>query len=340
MKLGEEWIYRLRGSSPSERVRILDIEKRKQTVRVDVEFLDGERAGVRDNVPGNRLYGPWSAVAHFDERMDNWERLGRTQIDETEESAVGDVFDLLIPEPVAAYYDSCVRNGATVRDRMVLERLMRRPLGDITDHVEWFEHDGLLELSAVGTVLIAEYVCAANPVPVLERVMTEEAEVRERCKRGQEYDAIDGSGKRTSTPEWEYEWYRRRHRPVHELLRAWCGHKSVTFVERLTAAESEVRRLDILVAKLVDSLRTHDKFAAEISEREHDQERIRPETVRPIVDRPRPHGRSQCARFRCVEGDGGSAAMCRLSTGARWPSSAHRLFIDNEPDSAITGENH
>jgi hypothetical protein len=38
MELGDEWIYRLRVSSPSERVRILDIEQRKQTVRVDVEF--------------------------------------------------------------------------------------------------------------------------------------------------------------------------------------------------------------------------------------------------------------------------------------------------------------
>jgi hypothetical protein len=237
-------------------------------------------------VPGSRLYGPWSGVAKFNERMTNWKRLGHSEIDETEESAVGDIFDLLVPESVAAYYDSCVRNGATVRDRGVLERLMQRPLSDVTDHVEWFEDDDVLELSADGTLLIAEYVCAANPEPVLKRIMTKEAEVREQCKRGQEYDALDGSGKRTSTPEWEYEWYRRHHRPVHELLRAWCGHRSVTFVERLTAAEREVRRLDILVAKLVDSLKPHDKFAAEIWEREHDQERIRPETVRPIVDRP------------------------------------------------------
>lgn len=286
MELGDQWIYRLRVFSPSERVRILDIEKRKQTVRVDVEYLDGERAGVHENVPGTRLYGPWSAVTQFNERMANWERLGHSDIDETEESAVGDVFDLLIPETVAAYYDSFVRNGATVRDRAVLERLMQRPLSDVTDHVEWFEDDGVLQLSADGTLLIAEYVCAANPAPVLERIMANEAEVREHCKRGKEYDAIDGSGKQTSTPEWEYEWYRKRHRPVHELLRAWCGHRSVTFVERLTAAEGEVRRLDILVAKLVDSLRTHDKFGAEIWEREHDQERIRPETVRPVVDRP------------------------------------------------------
>jgi hypothetical protein len=57
-------------------------------------------------------------------------------------------------------------------------------------------------------------------------------------------------------------------------------------VERLTAAESEVYRLDILVAELIDALRKHDMFDADTYERRHDEERIRPETVRPVVDRP------------------------------------------------------
>lgn len=71
--------------------------------------------------------------------------------------------------------------------------------------------------------------------------MAEEAKIREYCKRGRECDAFDGSGKQTSSPEREYEWYRKHDRPVHELLRSWCGHRTVTFVERLTAAEAEVR---------------------------------------------------------------------------------------------------
>lgn len=169
-----------------------------------------------------------------------------------------------------------------------MEGLIHRPLSDVLEQVEWFEHDDVLELSTDGTLLIAEYVCAANPAPVLERVMAEEAEAREQCKRGREFDAFDGSGKRTSLPEWEYEHYRKRYRPVYELLRGWCGHRSVTFVERLIAAESEVRRLDILVAELIDSLRAHEneKWHAEHYERRHDEERIRPETIRPVVDRP------------------------------------------------------
>ena len=232
-------------------VKILGIEKRKQTTRVDIEYLDGERAGF----PRQRACDP---IARY----------------------------LLIPESVATYYDSSVRNGATVRDRGALEQLMHRPIRDLLDRVEWFEHDDVLELSADGTLLIAQYVCPADPSPILERVMAEEGQSREYCKRGRQYDAIDGSGMTTSTPEWEYEWYRKRHRPVRELLRGWCGHRSVTFVERLTAAEAEVRRLDILVVTLVDMLRKHDTFGADIYERDHDENRIRPETIRPVIDRP------------------------------------------------------
>lgn len=137
MNVGDEWIYRRRPYSPSERVRIIDIEKRKQTIRVDIEFLDGDKAGVRENVPGTRLPRPWNHVGAYDELMANWQRLDQDVLDETEESAVGDVFDLLIPDSVATYYDSPVRNGATVRDRRALEQLMRRPVGDVLDHVEW-----------------------------------------------------------------------------------------------------------------------------------------------------------------------------------------------------------
>jgi len=286
MEIGDEWICRAKAFSLSERVKIIGIEKRKQTTRVDIEFLDGGRAGLHDNVPALRPHGPWSTVAEYDERMANWQRLSGGDLDETEESAVGELFDALIPEDVAIYYDSFVRNGSTVRDREALERLMRRPMSYVLDHVEWFEHDEVLELSADGTLLIAEYVCAANPTPVLERLMAEEAEIREHCKRGREYDAFDGSGKQTSPPEWEYEHYRKRYRPIHELLRSWCGHRSVTFVERLMAAEAEVRRLDILIANVIDTLKQHDAIQAHIYEREHNQERITPESVRPVVDRP------------------------------------------------------
>jgi hypothetical protein len=286
--VGDEQIYRERFYGPSERVRVVGIEKRKQSIRVDVEFLEGTKSGRRENVPGSRLHGPWSTVQVFDELRANWQRLNGNGegLDDVEESAVLMVLIALVPEDFAIYYDSPVRHGITVRDPTALQQLMNRPMADVLEHVEWFEHARDLELSAAGTLLVAEYVTAANPAPLLDAVMAEEAESRQDCKRGRERDAYDGSGKQMTSPEGEFAWYRKRIRPKHELVRTWCGHRSVTFVERLLAAEAEVRRLEILVATLVDLLRKHDVHAADAYEREHDNGRIRPETVRPVVDRP------------------------------------------------------
>lgn len=286
MQVGDEQIYRRRTYSPSERIRVLEIAKRKQSIRVDIEFLDGEKAGQCENVPGSRLHGPWSTVGVFDRRWANWRRLDSDGLDDVEQGAVLMVLIALIPEEVAIYDDSPARHGITVTDVAALEQLMRRPMTAVLDKVEWFDNDGALELSAAGTLLIAEYACAANPPPILDAVTAEEEAARQHCKHGREYDALDGSGKQMSTPEGEFRWYRKHTRPKHELLRAWCGHRSVTFVERLAAAEAESERLDILVATLIDALRKHDQNLAEIYEREHEDERVRPETVRPVVDRP------------------------------------------------------
>src|SRR5258707_4148993 len=90
MELVDEWIYRAKTLGPSERVRIRNIEKRKQTTRFDMEFLEGGRAGLHENVPATRLHGPWSAVTQYDQRMASWQRLGGSDLDETEEAAVGE----------------------------------------------------------------------------------------------------------------------------------------------------------------------------------------------------------------------------------------------------------
>ncbi|NKY27764.1 hypothetical protein [Nocardia gamkensis] len=66
MEVGDEYIYRAKDFAPSQRVRILGIERRKTTSRVDIEFLDGQARGTKENVPGNRLRGPWAQVDEFD----------------------------------------------------------------------------------------------------------------------------------------------------------------------------------------------------------------------------------------------------------------------------------
>jgi hypothetical protein len=63
------------------------IEKRKRTTRIDIRFLDGDKAGLVENVSGSRLPIPWSGVAGYDELMANWQRLDNDDLDETGEFA-------------------------------------------------------------------------------------------------------------------------------------------------------------------------------------------------------------------------------------------------------------
>jgi hypothetical protein len=282
---GEEWIYRLKDNAPSERVRILGIQPKKTSSRVDVQFLDD--GGRIENVPGARLRRPWSEVTAYDELMANWQRLGEYELTDVEESAVEPVFIALVPDEVASWEWSPVRYATAVHDAAALELLIGMSLDELRAGTSFFDLDGVLMLSPEATLRICEAACQAHPAEIIAWVMAEEEEIREKCKRGSRIQSSTGRVDSTTSPEWEYQWYLKYHKPLHELLRQWCGHRAVTFHERLTAAEAEVRRLDVLVARLIDVLREKDgAFFADIMEEEHNKERITPERARPVVDRP------------------------------------------------------
>lgn len=134
-----------------------------------------------------------------------------------------------------------------------------------------------------GTLLIAEALCRANPMPVLDAVVEQETESRHKCKYGSERHSPQG--KESTSPEWEYYWYRRHDRPRHELLRQWCGQRAVALQERLLAAEAETQRLDLLVTRLIEVLDHADrKELARYFAEEH--ERVTPYNARPVIDRP------------------------------------------------------
>lgn len=284
MQPGEEWVYRLRDSAPSERVRVLAIHPKKTGSRVDVEFLDDN--GRKENVPGARLRRPWSEVAAYDVLMANWQRID-FDLTEVEDAAACEVFDNLIPAEIATYEWSPVRYATGIHDRARLEELLGMELAELLDGVPSFEHNEVLMVSPEGTLRIAEALCEKRPADVLAWVMKEEEEIREKCKRGRRIQRSSGPGETTTSPEWEYEWYLKSDKPRHELLRQWCGHRAISFHERLAAAEAEVRRLDILVARLIDDVRARGgDFFADFMEEEHNKERITPEKVRPVVERP------------------------------------------------------
>jgi hypothetical protein len=284
--VGDEWAYRQRDDSASERVRIVTITMKKTSARLEVAFLDDQDGRV-ENVPGSRLPVPWGEVTSYDAMMANWKRIDELALDRTEEACVEEVFQLLIADEIAELEWRPVSCATLVHDRARLGNLIGVPVDEILASVEWFDQGDGIVLSPAGTMRIAEAACRANPTPVLDLVMEQEAESRHKCKHGVDRTNAFTREKERTSPEWEYDWYRRCDRPRHELLRQWCGHRAVTFHGRLVAAETENHRLDVLVTDLIEALyfAGNRPLAARYAE-EHERDRVTPHRARPVVDRP------------------------------------------------------
>ena len=123
MEPGEEWVYRARDMAPSQRARIISVNRRKTATRVSIEFLDGEHAGDEEEVPAGRLRCPWPQVEEYDARMANLQRLARDDLTPVEEIAVLTVFGLLIPEETADTGAGYARHATIVDDAAGLELL-------------------------------------------------------------------------------------------------------------------------------------------------------------------------------------------------------------------------
>lgn len=284
---GTEQIYRLREFEPSERVRVVAIDQRKKTPRYEVEFLDGEKAGTVENIPAGRLHGSWSEVRDYDKLIAHWERfLNEEPIDSAESGAIEYVFREVVQYSVAELDWKYSRPVTIIRDRAALAALIGIAVDEVLDQLDYFEDDGAVVVSPESTMRLAAAIAHANPMPVLAWVVDDEQKYRELCKRGQPTTDLEGR-RYTTSPEREFDSYLRYGRPLHELLRAWCGHRAVTLQERIDAAEAEVRRLDELLARVIDQLKSHEhSLVAEIIEQEHVEGRITAATVRPHVDRP------------------------------------------------------
>lgn len=285
-EVGDEMIYRLREYAKSEHVRVVEIDRRKKTPRYVVEFLDGDKVGTTENVPGGRLRGPWANIREYDTAMANWERIDQVQLTDAEQSAVEMVFDLLIPEEIAEWEYSPVRDATRIHDKEALQGLIGISVEDLLEHTEGFDLESDVMLSPDGTLMIAEYACRLHPMPVLDWVLEDEKEYQDRSKHGRPAVSYDNRAYTTS-PEREYPWYLERGRPLHELLRSWCGQRAATLQERLGAAEAENRRLDELISRIFDELkRLGQTHAVDHLARTYSEGRITPANFRPVVDRP------------------------------------------------------
>lgn len=110
--VADEWAYRLRDDSVSERVRILAVTPTKNSARIEVAFIDDPDGRV-ENVPGSRLRVPWGQAEAYDDMMANWSRLDEVKLDDVEEGCASQVFEMLIPESIV----SPPSNGRRFRTR-------------------------------------------------------------------------------------------------------------------------------------------------------------------------------------------------------------------------------
>ncbi|MGI5180126.1 hypothetical protein ACQEVZ_27750 [Dactylosporangium sp. CA-152071] len=280
--VGDEWAYRLRDTAPSERVRIKAVTPKKASASIEVEFPDdGHRV---QTVTSSRLKVRWADVEAYDTQQAAWQRIADFELDSVEQSAVGTVYSALIPEEVAELDWRPVENATIIKDRAALAEILQVSVEEILERAEWFANDEGTIVSPAGTIVIAEAACRAHSHTILEHVIEEEAEARHKCKHGGPHPYRKGE---ESSPEWEYYWYRKHVRPQHELLRQWCGHRAVAAHERLTAAEAENHRLDLLVVELIKALDlAGETMQAEQFAEEHERDRITPYLARPVVDRP------------------------------------------------------
>jgi hypothetical protein len=153
--VGDEWVYRLRDDSASERVRILAVVPKKSSARLDVVFLDDPDGRV-ENVPGSRLPVLWSEVEAYDVLTANWARLDEVKLDDVESSCASHVFEVLIAEDIAAIGWSQVDDATSIHAATKLEEIIGVSVADIVACVESFTLNEAIVVSPAGTVLIAE----------------------------------------------------------------------------------------------------------------------------------------------------------------------------------------
>jgi len=231
---GAEWIYRAQDRGRSQRVRVIGPNRSGSTLRMDVEFLDGDRAGKRRLVGLRRLKGPWAEVEAF-EALDRKRRRIEDSFDPWTpmHGAALEAVEHLVPEEVAGPREWCGR--FLVHDREALASLCGVAFDDLTTEEDSIESEEGLEIGASSVVRVARAACAANPERMASLLL-----VRDRHLLLASTPSHHGG-------DWEAR--------VTELLHDWCGTPPLSLRMLLMALENEMSWQRALVGAGVDALR-------------------------------------------------------------------------------------
>lgn len=233
---GEEWIYRAQDRGRSQRVLVVGPDRTASTVRMEVQLLDGERAGQTRFVGLRRLKAPWSDVEAYD-ALDR----KRRQIEDShhgfhpEYGAAREAVRLLVPSEVAGWPEWYV-SGFVVRDRDTLASLCQVPFGELVPEEDSIEAEDDLLIGAASFIRIAKAACAAQPDSLAAPLLLRDR--REILRRPA-----------------ENAWAAQSEEHETDLLHEWSGIQRFNTRLHLMALENEAAWQRSLVGAAVDTLR-------------------------------------------------------------------------------------
>jgi hypothetical protein len=233
---GEEWIFRAEDDGPSRRVRIVGEHRTPTTIQMEIEHLEGPRAGQRVTVGLRRLKGPWSGVAEFDDHdrrhrdLESSHRNGHSP----EYSAATAVAAAIVPNHVMEKL-SWPGRGIVVHDPDALATVCDAPFADLVHAGESLESESGLLVNAQAFIRIAKAACTAHPDMMTAELLRRERRLllaphaREVCSGAPE----DG---------------------VAAVLHDWCGTQPSEIRLRVVALENELSWQRALVRQAMEML--------------------------------------------------------------------------------------
>lgn len=233
---GEEWIFRAQDDGPSRRVRIVGEHRTPTTIQMEIEHLEGPRAGQRVRVGLRRLKGPWSGVKEFDTHDRLHRELANSHLNvySSEYSAAVAVTGAIVPSHVLEKL-SWPGRGIVVHDPDALATVCDAPFTDLVHAGESLETESGLLVNATAFVRIAKTACTAHP-----GMMTAELLRRERRL----LLAPHAREVRSEAPE----------DGVAAILHEWCGTQPSEIHLRVVALENELSWQRALVRRSMEML--------------------------------------------------------------------------------------
>lgn len=216
--------------------------------RVRVRWLDGEFEGLEEWVPKRRLLVAWAEVEAFLEDEHGYAAVlaaSQVSLDSTERAAVETVW-LASPRELGSWYLDGRRCGGTVlviNDLPDVAAAMRGPTADelLAEPLAFVDREDRYIAPFPVAARLARLACTRCPHEILEYVAKEEKRWEDALVRGYMEDIFGKDVLRVRKEGVEERL--RELRPVHNMVREWCGVDAQQAFDELGRLRAENERL-------------------------------------------------------------------------------------------------